>query len=170
MAERPQEARRIAAAVHLVLDGHVQPSVTGGPLWFVRSQSTNVLYIVHRAVVDGRPVWSCTCPDHLWRGGACKHVLAARLYRKLYQPDGGPASPPPAAPASVDARWALTPTGWALTTGSLSDVLRRDFLRVDAALWRHHARGPHPPRVRRDALGRRAVARAGAGAGSGARA
>jgi hypothetical protein len=139
MAERPAEARRIAAAVQLVVGGHVRPSLSGVPLWFVRSQTSNLLYIVHRTVVDGRPMWSCTCPDHTWRGGACKHVLAARLYRRL---NGGPPSPPSAAPAT---RWALTPLGAqaAAQLPPLFDLLARDFRRVDAALWRHHARTGH---------------------------
>jgi len=115
MAERPQEARRIAAAVHLVLDGHVRPSLTGIPVWYVRSATApRRWYLVERLAAAGGPRWRCTCPDQLHRGGACKHILAARLYRKLHPPDGGPPSPPPAA-EGWDARVWLTPRGaaWA---------------------------------------------------------
>jgi hypothetical protein len=113
MAERPAEARRIASAVQLVLADHVRPAGAGVALWFVRSQHGPRSYLVERLVADGQPRWRCTCPDQLWRRRTCKHVLAARLYRKLH-PDGGPATPP-AAEDLDRVRVTLTPRGWAAT-------------------------------------------------------
>jgi hypothetical protein len=107
MAERPAEARRIASAVQLVLGDHVRPAGAGVALWFVRSQHGPRSYLVERLVADGQPRWRCTCPDQLWRRRTCKHVLAARLYRKLHAP----------APAEDlgRVRVTLTPRGWAAT-------------------------------------------------------
>jgi hypothetical protein len=47
--------------------------------------------------------------------------------------------------AAADVRWALTPLGAqaAAQLPPLFDLLARHFHRIDAALWRHHARTGH---------------------------
>lgn len=63
---RMDEARR------LVEEGRVHPK--GGPFFEVRSERG--VYLVD--LRDPR----CTCPDNVYRGSLCKHILASQLYRK----------------------------------------------------------------------------------------
>lgn len=44
----------------------------GKGIYEVPSQTGNGRYLVR----TGKLQWTCTCPDHMFRGSVCKHMLA----------------------------------------------------------------------------------------------
>ena len=110
--ERPELARRIAAAAALVekhLSNRAAAIIRGrvtleGTIWTVKGNAGRVYIVTH--VND---TWSCDCPDHTHRPSIpCKHMMAIKA---LCLAHDGQAAP-------VAAEWA--PAG-----GWLSDRARR---------------------------------------------
>src|SRR5579875_1559641 len=127
--------------------GAVRPSRNTACLYHVSGDSNAYIVFVAQDYI------SCNCPDYREAGQLCKHCLAVILYRRF---TGRGATPPAAArhvavpdaavaTAALNARVWLTPLGAAEAARlpSLWELLTRDFQRVDAALWRHHARTGH---------------------------
>ncbi len=87
----PELHARLDRAAALVQAGAVEPSLTGIPLWYVRSQTARD---GHYYVVTERErgPWHCTCPDFERRANWCKHALAAAISKRIGE---GAAPPPP---------------------------------------------------------------------------
>jgi hypothetical protein len=89
----PELADRLARAQALVQAGHVEPSLTGVPLWYVRSQDPRQPARFYAVGERRRGPWSCTCPDYERRQDWCKHALAAAIVKRLGS--GRPPAPIP---------------------------------------------------------------------------
>jgi transposase len=79
IAIRTRKAKEIATQKRIAKRGSV---------WVVPSASHQGHYVVSNDVVNGMPVWECSCPDYALRGQPCKHVIAVEIVRHREMPDG----------------------------------------------------------------------------------
>ncbi len=84
---RPELAPRADRAANLLICHLCCPRqrvlrvrVAGGRPRFLVSGSKGAVYVVDPAS------WSCTCPDHHRRGGACKHAIACWALSRAARP------------------------------------------------------------------------------------
>lgn len=83
MQVAPELSERLFLAAQLVRAGHVEPSQTGTPLWYVRSQDPGQPTRFYAIGERQQGPWSCTCPDYEQYQTWCKHALAAALVKRI---------------------------------------------------------------------------------------